>query len=170
MEEIQAVPDLSQPPSSRRRLVALVVVLVGIVLLGVLVLPFLNVLFNILIPPSPPLPNVSLTEVSHQNYDYGVDEWIYNTNVSACDLLQYYQSLDIFCAVTPLSCGRSQDGTDDFAIQNTLVARCEGRFDFSLFSMDWWVLVQLNPDDPSLGRLDIWREINWLSNLPQATQ
>lgn len=143
---------------------------VGCLLLGIalfivvmaITLPFLPTLVAIAMPPAPPLPQTSLTTVSHQNYDYGVDEWEYLASATPCDLVTYYQSVGGSCSITPFECGTSTD----FSRQNELVARCAGREQIGQFGLVWEARINRIADDPARARLRIYRAINWLSSEP----
>ncbi|MFN8529949.1 MAG: hypothetical protein U0670_15215 [Anaerolineae bacterium] len=151
-----------RPSRFPRRLGCLIGLLVVVVGVGIITLPFLSILFNVLIPPKPPLPNVSLSEINHTNYDYGVDEWVYDASADPCDLLAYYQSIGAACNIAPLQCSRSRETSGNFTAENYVIARCDGMNTFSQFSMTWWALISREQADLSVARLDVYREINWL--------
>jgi len=171
------VTDIQSPvenpagePSSKRSLLLPAVIVLALIGLALFAMPFLSILFSIVIPPHPPLPSgVSLTR--QQNYDYGIDEWWYTSSQDPCAVLDFYRELGAQCTVSPLQCDRAETTTGDFNAVNMVVARCAGAAEFSLFSMSWWVLITRNPANLQAAQLDVWRGINWLTTgSPAATE
>ncbi|MDX2160756.1 MAG: hypothetical protein SF162_05475 [bacterium] len=169
MTELNAPPAPVQESPKPRRIGCALAALIAVVGIGAFSLPFLNILIGILIPPGPPLPPVPLTEISRENYDYGVDEWTYRTTAEPCSLVTFYQNLGAVCSVTPMQCEGFGDGPGVATTGQPLVARCEGSEAFSLFGLSWQAVIFRDEAEPAHGRLNVWRGINWLSsaNVPQ---
>jgi hypothetical protein len=166
--ENQTPPEPTPSQGRRGGLRGWVLIVIAVVLLIAILAfaqPFITILYNIVIPPRPPTPQ-NAVETRHSNFDYGVDEWWFAVEDDPCDVLDFYQQIGVVCTVTPLQCNRIEETTENFTTLDRLVARCSGVSNFSLFSMDWWVLVTRNPSNFSQTELDVWREINWLSTAP----
>lgn len=155
----------NEKPAGYLRWLFLLFAVVAVVAIVLFAQPFITILYNIVVPPRPALPQ-NLIETSHINYDYGVDEWLYTVDEHPCAVLDFYQQQGVVCQVTPLQCNRSETTSQEFSIASGLVARCTGETDFSLFSMDWWILIMQNADDVNKTNLDVWREVNWISSNP----
>jgi hypothetical protein len=127
-----------------------------------------GVLYSILFPPGPPLPQ-GMKLISHQNIDYGVDEWIYGTDEDACKIVAFYQNAGGQCRVSPVSCGPTppSDGADGgIPTIGESVGRCEGQSPFSIFAMKWEAII--GTGYPSGGRTQfrLRREVYWTGTVP----
>jgi hypothetical protein len=145
---------------SRRRALFWFVILIAVIAIVAVSLPFISILYTILIPPMPPLPDGGRIELSRENYSYGVDEFRFQTNLEPCSAVAFYQNTDSVCNVVPYQCdGRT--APDGFVTGDTLLARCEGTITIAPFSMEWWVLIVRSRSDPTKAQLSVWREMNW---------
>jgi len=160
LPEAEGAETLSPP--SRKPIGCLLLGVVLLVVVVVISLPFLPTLIAIVMPPAPPLPQSALTEVNHENFDYGNDEWEYLTTTAPCDLVTYYQSIGGVCSISPFECGTGSE----FSRTNELVARCSGTQQIGQFGMVWEARINRVADAPENGRLRIYRAINWLSGAP----
>jgi hypothetical protein len=122
----------------------------------------LGVLYGIVLPPSPPLPN-NVLELSHESAAYGVDRWEYSTTADPCEIVRFYEANDAVCLVARSQCGR--EGSD--AIDGLALAYCSGKTPFSIFIMHWSAAVF--PDEADSSRLEVNREIYWIGTGPAAT-
>ena len=165
-EEQDDAQETVQP--SRRRALIWVIVLLGMIGIVLFSLPFINILFTIINPPLPPLPNVARIELSRENYNYGVDEFVFQTSAEPCSIITFYQELGAVCRVTLNQCGNVSELGEELS-GNQLLARCEGTLNVSQFSMDWWVLISRSPTDNAVAQLNVWREMNWLGQTGSAT-
>lgn len=153
-------------PAPARRPSLLVILL----LLAVLALAFfigtnvLGVLYAVVAPPLPPLPP-DLTQISHESPAYGVDDWKYSTTQDACDVVQFVQEQGGVCVLAPMQCGAYRDAHTDFTIGTSIVARCTGKIDFSIFHEQWSSVILRNLD--ATVRYDLSREVYWIGTGPQ---
>jgi hypothetical protein len=114
-----------------------------------------GVLVGILFPPSPPLPpNVVL--ITHQSIEHGVDDWVYNANLTTCNVIAFYQSIGADCEVPPESC----------QVETTLSsATCADEMKFSIFAMRWDVTISPG-EDAEHSDLHLSREVFWTGEVP----
>jgi hypothetical protein len=164
-----APPAPAEPPTGRRAAPWLVVLLAMVALaLGAYVaLQVIGVLYGIAAPPLPPLP-AERREISHLNRAYGVDTWMFSLNSEACDTLAFYQQAGAQCAIAPLQCTGSGQPREEFQVDNTLVARCNGSTDFSIFTMSWSIFIARPVGAPQTTQLEVSREVYWTVN-PSST-
>jgi hypothetical protein len=144
-----------------------VVALVLAVIIGTQVL---GVLYVIVFPPGPPLPG-DVTLVSHVNTDYGVDEWLYDSRQSTCEVLTYYTNSGGKCRITPLQCGDQTDAADStgWTAPGQHIARCVGESKVSIFAMRWQAIVATGPSRDMPTEFRIVREIFWTGQIPPMT-
>jgi len=141
-----------------------------ILLIAVLLLAFyigtnvLSVLFAVVSPPLPPIPP-NLTQTSHTSVAYGVDQWKYVTTGDACTLVKYVQDNGGDCHIVPLGCGENRAVDPNLTTEGSIVARCEGKMNFSIFNEQWWSLVTYTKD--GTPQIEINREVYWLGTGPQ---
>jgi len=175
---LDTVPDdeISQEVAeSTRRGVPWKIIVLAIVALGlglVIGTQVIGVLYVILFPPLPPLPG-EVTQVSHTNADYGVDEWLYTSRQNVCDVLNFYIEQGGQCRIAPLQCGDNRTDDESLTGATTLgqhVARCVGETKASIFAMRWLAVIATgsNPDTPTEFRLT--REIYWSGQIPPIPQ
>ena len=163
------------PPEARpvpRKLI--VIGLLALVFAAFVGTQVLGVLMAILLPPPPPTPP-NLIEATHSSAAYGVDEWLYETTASPCEVVRFYQEQEQSqpdegtCSIAPLWCGddRSSDQSLSGAqTEGQHVARCQGITRFSLFAMRWQAIISTadTPDYQTEFRLV--REIFWTGDVP----
>lgn len=156
----------NSPKSSRLRgaliLASLAVALGAAFFVGVQVF---GILFAILFPPMPPvLADANL--VSSTNHDYGVDDWVYETDINACDVAAFYLEAGGTCRFPPATCS---DITFVIPQTNQHIARCIGDMEFSLFAMRWRALIATGDQSGAPTIFRISREIFWTGEIPPAT-
>lgn len=157
--------EASAAPPPRRLPVLVIVLLVAVVALGIYIgTNVLGVLFAVVSPPLPPVPP-GLEAVSHTSESYGVDLWKYTTKGDACEIVQFIQDSGGVCRVAPMQCGEFRENHSDFSIADSVVARCVGSVDFSIFNMQWWALVLRQPDTST--NVELHREVYWIGTGPQ---
>ena len=157
--------EASAAPAPRRIPVLALVLLVAVVALGIYIgTNVLGVLFAVVSPPLPPLPP-GMDAVSHESDSYGVDLWKYTTTGDACEVVQYIQDNGGVCRVAPMQCGEYQEDNSGFTVANSVVARCVGSVEFSIFNMQWWALIMRQPD--TRISLELHREVYWIGTGPQ---
>jgi hypothetical protein len=123
----------------------------------------LTVLFAVVSPPNPPLPD-NLTLTSHDSPAYGVDTWKYSTPDDACDLVKYFQENGGVCVYAPNQCGQFRESDPNFANGSILVGRCSGEIPFSIFNEQWWSLITKSRTE---AYLETNREVFWIGTGPQ---
>ena len=164
-EEEQVTSDPQQRTVPWRIIVLAAVALLLAVVIGTQVL---GVLYVIVFPPAPPLPG-DVTLMSHINTDYGVDEWLYDSRQSACDVLTYYVNSGGACRMAPFQC--SDTRTDDPSTTGSTtpgqnVARCVGESKVSIFAMRWQAIIATGPSADVPTEFRIVREIYWTGQVP----
>lgn len=156
----------SAPAKSRLKgaltLIAVAVALVTAFFVGVQVI---SVLSAILFPPTPPVV-ANATLISTTNHDYGVDDWVYETEVDACDVAAFYLEMGGVCRFPPATCGEI---TFEIPQYNQHVARCIGDVEFSIFAMRWRALISTGDRNGSATVFRISREIYWTGAIPPST-
>lgn len=162
---MSAPSSSSTPEVARRRLPILLVVLLGVALLLALSVAtnVLGVLFAIAVPPMPPVPD-GAREVAHTNYAYGVDTWDYHVTSDGCVVAQALVDTGATCRLTPLQCSEMLPPRADFSVPETLIARCVGTIEFSVFTMQWAAVISRLPDQAGSTLLQLEREIFWIGS------
>ncbi len=145
----------------------LIALLVAFGLSLVVGLNILRVLYGVIAPPLPPLPD-QVAEVSHESEAYGADIWSYTAADDPCVVAAYYEAQGGTCDLTPMQC--SQPGSaPQTELAQSVVARCHGSVAFSIFNMQWWALVVRNNDTPQTPTtLNLEREVFWIGTGPRA--
>ncbi|MCU0511700.1 MAG: hypothetical protein MUE40_03925 [Anaerolineae bacterium] len=133
-----------------------------VALAAVLVMQALPILYGIFFPPSPPIPAGSV-QLTHRNRSYGVDEWTYQVDTRACEVVTFFQSSGGTCpgayqcagipAEEPLAVGQH-------------VAECTGQIDFSIFTLRWIATVASAMEDGRASTFQVSREIFWGGQIP----
>ncbi len=120
----------------------------------------LGVLFGMVAPPLPPIP-AGLIEVSHESENYGVDLWTYTSAVDPCEIVPQFGQSGV-CTYAPMQCGALRNVPDD-TFETDIVARCTGKVEFSIFTMEWWALISRVIADSST-QVELEREVFWIGN------
>lgn len=159
------VPEPASKPSRKKRdgglplwmpFLGLLVAFVFAIVAGVLVCPTLS---GLALPPDPPLPPVTTTLVTHENKGSGLDEWLYSTNASGCQVAKYYQDRIGDCNYDPNSgCSSNGNGTIDpgFSYQ---VATCRGSQPIGTYKVFWTVYIGTNYKPGPLTQFRVIREL-----------
>ena len=155
-------------PRATRRLPLVTLIILAAVTIPAIIVGFnlLRVIYGVIMPPLPPLPP-SVTQVSHESEAYGVDKWRYTSAASPCELAEYYLSIGASCNIAPMQCGSTVDA-ETYGLDTSLVARCRGGDDFSIFHSQWAAEVvrdNTSPDTPAILQLE--REVYWIGTGPQ---
>ena len=123
----------------------------------------LGVLYVIVFPPAPPLPT-DVTLVSHTSSAHGVDEWLYTTTQSACDVVKFYIDNGAVCRIAPTCDDQNPDtGLPSPSVENASqnVARCVGQARISIFSMRWQLIVAVSHDPDIVTEFRLVRDVFW---------
>ena len=173
MAKVDAPPDApaiepteteSVPRSGRRFVLLAVPLLVAVVVVAAYIgINVLSVLFAVVSPPLPPIPP-NVTQTSHENTAYGVDYWRYTSSEDGCVLVRYLEENGGVCQLAPAQCAAPQ-GQQGMVAMDGIVARCEGRQDFSIFTLTWRGVVIR--EAPGRTQLQLDREVYWIGTGPQ---
>lgn len=125
----------------------------------------IGILFAIVFPPSAPVPPNS-TIISHTSEAHGVDDWLYGTDASGCEVLFFYQQHGV-CRFAPMTCEPGGSAGGQGAGQNT--GRCTGEVYFSIFAMRWNVSVATGYSENGATHFRLTREIFWTGVVPPRT-
>jgi hypothetical protein len=128
----------------------------------------IGVLYAIVFPPAPPLPDKT-TVISHKNIAYGVDDWEYGTDQDACRVVQFYAEKGGACRAAPFQCAPNPSPDDLTPGQNTEgqhVARCVGQTQFSVFAMRWEAIIAANYQAQGKTHFRLTREVYWTGAVP----
>ena len=156
-------PNSPEETQSKRGLpIGLALIAAGAALLfAVVVGPrLIGLLFGIISPPLPPLPD-GVTQVSYEQSAYGVDQWTYTTEGSICELVTFFESQGGQCPILPPSC---QTGTPE--VDKDFLARCYGDVEFAAFMMRWRLEIPHRASSRSALRFELSRQISWTGDLP----
>jgi len=169
MAEITPQGNLQETPPEapnpgRVPLLAILLLIAALLLAVYVGTNVLSVLFAVINPPLPPIPP-NLTQVSHTSEAYGVDQWKYVSTGDACTLVKYVIDNGGSCRIVPLGCGENRAIDPNAAVENTIVARCDGKMAFSIFNEQWWSLITYTKANQP--QIEINREVYWLGTGPQ---
>jgi len=126
-------------------LLGLVIAFAFAIFIGVRIIPTLSALVA---PPDPPRPPAPATLMLHENKGAGLDEFLYGTEMSGCEVARYYEKLLGDCTYDPDSrCGVPGSGpiVSPGAIGN--IGRCEGKQTIGAYRVSWIVYIATNYQD-----------------------
>lgn len=124
----------------------------------------IGVLYSIIAPPPPPLPQGTVL-LEHSSSDYGVDEWLYSINQDACAIIHFYQIHDTDCLPAAGNCEGDTSTPGDLRDPNQ-EAECVGERQFSIFAMQWKVMIVSGDQTASTTQFRLSREIFWTGSVP----
>lgn len=152
-----------QPTSGRSRL--LLVIFAGVLIASLVIgIQAFGILYSIVFPPAPPLlPDV--TEARHTSIDHGVDEWVYQTNLPACDVVEFYEQKGGACAIRVDLCIDDASENVTFGTVGQHVATCTGAVEFSLFAYRWEANIADGYQDMQT-QFNLIREVFWTGAVP----
>lgn len=165
----------SQPATPDQVRVPLRVLVIGVVaVLFALVVgtQVIGVLYAIFFPPAAPRP-AQAEEVSHSGEAFGVDDWLYRTDLPVCDVVQFYIDNGGECRIVPGWCGtQSQSGGTDPGADtpNQNVARCSADVKFSIFALRWQAVIATGSTSADATQFRVNREIFWTGTAPPVSQ
>lgn len=158
-----AAPDAPSP--ARRPPFLAILLLMAVLALALFIgTNVLSVLYGVVAPPTPPLPP-GMDQQTHTSSAYGVDTWKYVTDEDACQLVKYVEDHGGTCQIAPMQCSDYRELERDFSIATSIVARCGGQFNFSIFNQQWWAIILRTIDDKA--SFELHREIFWIGTGPQ---
>jgi hypothetical protein len=126
----------------------------------------IGVLYSIIAPPLPPLPE-GARQLNHSSADYGVDDWLYGTDENACTVAQFFQERGAVCRVTVGECeGDPATLLGPAPAEPQNVARCVGEVYFSIFAMRWEVTIAGGYEKDGQTHFGLSREVFWTGSIP----
>ncbi|GIK29629.1 MAG: hypothetical protein IT298_10600 [Chloroflexi bacterium] len=156
-----------ETPQAKRRGwggIALAVILIALaVLIGTQIL---GVLYGLLFPPSPPLPD-SFTLLQSTSPSYGVDDWLYASSEDACRVARDFERAGASCTIAPGICNSGFVQMEEPRAGSN-VARCTGEFHWSIFAQRYYANIAAGYGDDQPTRVRIEREIFWTGVIPEA--
>lgn len=140
---------------------------VGLVAAAYVGVQLFGIIYGLIFPPEAPVPSDALL-IEHENFAYGVDEWLYGTQTTACDLVTFYLENGANCRLTPGQCGTGVTSPLGQTIQN--VATCRGRETFSIFEMAWETTIAAGYRTGDPTRFRVRREVFWIGTASTADE
>jgi hypothetical protein len=124
----------------------------------------IGVLYSILSPPLPPLPD-NVIEMEHTSEAHGVDTWQYATAQDACSLTRFYESNGGTCIYAPDRC---EDAFIDLRSvrQGDNVSQCSGEMNFSIFALRWEAVIATGYEEETPTHYKLSREVFWTGAVP----
>ena len=160
-------PEPSPEPAGRGRPPWLVLAIgVGaVVVAAILIARVASPLAGLISPADPPFFQPA-TLVEHRNPEYGVDEWLYATDLSGCDVYAWYEAQADSCRPAPIN--RCQEAQSSPLQSGTYsVGYCQGHVSFGEFTSDWEIYISGGYNEPDGNtRYLIAREVDWLPRTP----
>lgn len=158
-----------ETPQAKRRGwggIALAAILIVIaVLVGVQIL---GVLYGLLFPPLPPVPD-SFTLLQSTSTSYGVDDWLYASSEDACRIARDYERAGATCVIAPGVCDSGFLQLDEPRAGSN-IARCSGELHWSIFAQRYFANIAGGYSDDQPTRIRVEREIFWTGAIPEAAQ
>ncbi len=160
--EAEALPNNRRIPTK-----VIVMGLIAIVFAIVIGSQVIGVLYAIFFPPAAPIPE-QVTLVSHTGGDYGVDDWLFSSNQTPCEVLRFYQTKAAECRVAPVWCDTSTSATppEGSKTSSQNVARCIGTQIFSIFALRWETVIATGSTPDQITQFRLNREIFWTGAVP----
>ncbi len=118
-------------------------------------------LAGLLGPAEPPLFEPA-TLLERRAPDAGVDEWLYATSASGCEVYRWYAQRAAFCRASP-DAGCASQETDPDQNGEYGVGYCQGSEPFGDFAARWEIFISAGyNEDSGRTRFLIVREIDWM--------
>ncbi len=117
----------------------------------------------LLSPAEPPF-FAPATLLEHREQGYGAGEWLYATQVSGCDVYDWYSERATLCTLSPLvDCRPNSSGLPPLEGAYS-VGYCQGSVTFGEFSLDWDIFIHdgYNGSDGRTRYL-LTGEVDWIS-------
>jgi hypothetical protein len=151
---------VSPPATAAPRTQLIILLAVGVIsllLAAYIGVNVIGVLYGMVAPPLPPV-SEGMSQTAYTQKAYGVDAWVYRSGSDGCDLLEMYSAAGL-CNPAPLQCGALRPVYSS-NLPRTIVARCSGERQFSIFTMQWNSYIFRLPDGTSEVELE--REVFWI--------
>lgn len=141
--------------------VALVGMVVGVIIAGVILVNVLQPLINLIFPSTPEVPLPAGTvEISHEDTSaISGEEWLYGVNMDACKVAQFFIDEGGRCRISPFVCTSGEDGPELIASQTTSVGSCEGGQKDTINSYTWEIYISASDNEyDTLFRVFLYKE------------
>jgi hypothetical protein len=168
--------DQTKAPESAARTIprSILLLAVAALILAVFVgTQVLGVLFAIVFPPIPPVPDDAI-QVSYASTGIDVDEWVYTSDSNVCEIVEFYQARSDVCRLLPFSCVDRPGGSDaplaGGSAAGQHIGRCLGTTSFSLFAMRWQVIIGTGRAPGASAEFRLVREIFWSGAIPPLSE
>ncbi len=166
--QVSPQPDnpVSKPrPSGQGGIPLWAVVLLGIAALvfaAVVIVQVAAPLAGLLAPAEPPVFMPS-TLIEHRAQDNGVDEWIYASEASGCEVYRWYQEQADLCRPNPtINCQAEESDPMHAGTYN--IGYCQGSEPFGDFASDWEIFISDGyNEDEMRTRFLLAREVDWIN-------
>jgi hypothetical protein len=159
--ESEPLPE--ETPVPRRGFPLWVGILAGVaaVLLGIIVVvQIATPLAGLVAPVDPPFFDPAVL-LEHENAEMGVDEWLFATDASGCEVYLWYAARADYCRVTPGSgCGGQLLFEYDRSYN---VAYCVGSQPFGEFTANWEIFISTGYNEERPTRFRIARDVDWIN-------
>lgn len=162
------VPASNPEEPGRRNRPSWLVVVIGVaalILAALVISQVASPLAGLISPADPPF-FAPATLVEHRNPQYGVDEWVFASELSGCEVYAWYEARATYCRPDPLnSCEDAQSSPLQSGTYS--VGYCQGHVPFGEFTSDWEIYISDGYNGPDgRTRYLIAREVNWLPSTP----
>ncbi len=138
-------------------LLCLAVALTLAVLVAVRILPTLT---GLILPPDPPLPPVAATAVVHESKGVGLDEWVYATDATGCEVARFYQNQVGGCSYDPDSgCQAPSRNLPGSIVSSQHIVKCQGSQSSGQYRVSWIVYVSSGYTEGGQTRFRVIREV-----------
>ena len=121
-------------------LLGLLIAFGGALFIGARICPVLSA---IILPPDPRLPAGTVKQLDHAKKGIGLDEFLYGTNLTGCQVALFYQDWLHDCTFDPdVSCGKgTQERSFVAPKEGYHVATCTGTQPIGIFNLKWTAYV-----------------------------
>lgn len=158
-------PPVAQNAQGSRRGLPVWMPLLGLVAalaFAVLVLTRIcPVLSGLVFPPDPPLPAGDVRELQpRQNTGVGRDEWLYGTNVNACEVIRFYEDRIGGCQYDAnINCTVGGGRVPDLPGVALPAGVCQGKQSIGAMQITWTVRIATNYNEGGVTHFRITREV-----------
>lgn len=140
-------------------LIGLLVAFLAALFVGTRICPVLSAL---VVPPDPHLPSGAITQLDHLQKGNGLDEWVYGTKLTGCDVALFYEAWLKDCTYDPDEhC--TPGGTEQRRVappaQGYHVVTCTGDQSIGVMHLAWTAYVATGYQDDNLTVFRLVREV-----------
>lgn len=133
---------------------------VALVITMYIALRILPTLTGLILPPDPPVPPVATTAVTHESKGVGLDEWLYATDATGCEVARYYQNRVGGCSYDPDSgCQTPSRNLPGSILSAQHIVTCQGGQSQGAYSVSWTIYVSSGYSEGGQTRFRVIREV-----------